>query len=131
MSFAEAVTIVLRHKYATFSGRARRCEYWWFYLAELLAIGVVWIVLGLIAYLTEGSEAVGGIAGLAILVIYLALLVPSTAVLVRRLHDTGRTGWWFWISLLPFGVLVLLVFLVLDSEPGSNRYGPNPKRRGW
>ena len=58
----------------------------------------------------------------------LAVLIPSIAVTVRRLHDTGRTGWWILISLIPFiGGLVLLIFMVLDSQQGTNRYGPNAK----
>jgi uncharacterized membrane protein YhaH (DUF805 family) len=58
----------------------------------------------------------------------LAVLIPSLAVTVRRLHDTGRTGWWILIGLIPvIGGIVLLIFMVLDSEPGANQYGPNPK----
>jgi uncharacterized membrane protein YhaH (DUF805 family) len=58
----------------------------------------------------------------------LAVLIPSIAVTVRRLHDTGRTGWWILINLIPFlGTIILLIFMVLDSQPGTNRYGPNPK----
>ncbi len=61
-------------------------------------------------------------------VYYLAVFLPSLAVAVRRLHDTGRSGWWFLIILVPFvGWIVLLVFMVLDSQPGSNEYGENPK----
>ena len=58
----------------------------------------------------------------------LAVLIPSIAVTVRRLHDTGRTGWWILIGLIPvIGGIVLLIFMLLDSEPGENQYGPNPK----
>src|ERR687885_610071 len=62
----------------------------------------------------------------------LAVLIPSIAVTVRRLHDTGRTGWWILIGLIPFiGGIILLIFMVLDSEPGTNQYGPNPKAEGY
>ena len=63
-----------------------------------------------------------------LLVIYVfAVFIPGIAVYVRRLHDTGRSGWWFLIILVPFGVFVLLVFLVEDSQADENKYGPNPK----
>lgn len=59
---------------------------------------------------------------------FLAIIVPSLALQVRRLHDTGRSGWWFFITFVPFfGPLILFVFHVLDSEPGTNKWGPNPK----
>ncbi len=66
---------------------------------------------------------------LALLGIYsLATLIPSLAVGIRRLHDTGKSGWWIFISLIPFvGPIILLIFLVKDSDPGTNLYGPNPK----
>ena len=56
-----------------------------------------------------------------------ATTIPSLSGLIRRLHDTGRSGWWFWIGLIPFGAVVLLVFTLQDSQPGDNPYGPNPK----
>ncbi|ELR64794.1 Hypothetical protein C942_01882 [Photobacterium marinum] len=69
----------------------------------------------------EGAGAIGAVYSLIV-------LVPAIAVGVRRLHDTGRTGWWMLIGLIPLiGFLVLLYFFVLDSNPGSNEYGPNPK----
>lgn len=104
-------------KYAVFSGRARRAEYWYFILFNM----IISIVLGII----DGVIGSGGILG----GIYpLAVLIPSIAVSVRRLHDTNHSGWWLLISLLPFiGAIILLVFLVRDSQPGQNQYGPNPK----
>jgi uncharacterized membrane protein YhaH (DUF805 family) len=106
-------------KYATFSGRARRTEYWMFTLIST----VIAIVLGVID--TQLAKYGFGVLG----PIYsLAVLIPGLAVAVRRLHDTGRSGWWVLIVLVPIvGAIVLLVFLVGDSEPGMNRYGPNPK----
>ena len=113
---------VLKNKYATFSGRARRKEYWMFLLINL----VVSVALALIDSLI-GSVSESGM-GLLSSVYSIGVLIPSLALSVRRLHDTGRTGWWVLISIIPvIGAVVLLVFMLLDSEPGSNRYGANPK----
>jgi uncharacterized membrane protein YhaH (DUF805 family) len=111
---------VIKNKYATFSGRARRKEYWMFFLINIL----VAIALAII-------EAILGLPGILGGIYALALLIPGIAVTVRRLHDTGRTGWWILIGLVPvIGFIVLLVFMVLDSQPGDNAYGPNPKAAG-
>lgn len=102
-------------KYAVFSGRARRKEYWMFALFNIIAS----FILGM----------VDGVLGTAILgIIYsLAVLIPSIAVAVRRLHDTDRSGWWLLIGFIPLiGWIVLLVFTLLDSKE-DNRFGPNPK----
>lgn len=118
MGLQEAVRSVLT-KYADFSGRARRSEYWYW----VLALAIAWVV-GLIL-----SAAVEEIIFLVLLA-YLAVLVPSLAVSVRRLHDTGRSGWWLLLNVVPFGGLVVLIFSCLDSQPGDNQYGPNPKGVG-
>ena len=114
-------------KYAVFNGRARRMEYWMFILFNI----IITVVLALIDYLTgtfSPRVGVGLLGGLYAL----AVLIPSLAVTVRRLHDTGRTGWWILIGLIPvIGGIVLLIFMVLDSEPGANQYGPNPKAGGY
>ena len=104
-------------KYAVFNGRARRKEYWMFFLFNLIILLVIGFVEGLF-----GSPGIIG-------VLYsLAILIPGIAVSVRRLHDTGRSGWWLLIGFIPLlGVIVLLVFMVLDSKPGENQYGANPK----
>ena len=115
MSFSDAVTTCLR-KYATFSGRARRSEFWWFTLANVIAA----IVASLLDQIL-GTTLISPLLSLG-------LLLPSLAVSVRRLHDTGRTGWWCFIALVPLvGAVVLLVFDCLDSTPGDNQYGPSPK----
>lgn len=104
-------------KYAEFNGRARRKEYWMFILFNTIIL----IVLGVI-------EALIGSPGVLGMLYSLAVLIPSIAVGVRRLHDTDRTGWWWFIFLIPLiGALVLFVFMVLDSTPGQNQYGANPK----
>ncbi|RTE86535.1 MULTISPECIES: DUF805 domain-containing protein [Gammaproteobacteria] len=110
-------------KYAVFSGRARRKEYWFFYLFNVIAS----IVLMLVDRMTGTYNPEMGFGTLG--VIYgLAVLIPAIAVAVRRLHDTSRSGWWLLIALIPFiGAIVLIIFFVSDSTPGENQYGPNPK----
>jgi uncharacterized membrane protein YhaH (DUF805 family) len=110
-------------KYAVFSGRSRRMEYWYFVLFNILVSIVLGAIDGLLG--TRGSYAG---AGLLSGIYGLAVLIPSLAVTVRRLHDTDRTGWWILIALVPLiGVIVLLVFAALEGTPGDNQYGPNPK----
>ena len=113
----------LKNKYATFKGRARRKEYWYFVLFYALAIVALAIVDGVVGTFSE-EIGIGLFSG----VFVLATFVPTLAVTVRRLHDTDRSGWWVLLDLVPFvGALVLFVFTVLDSQPGANRFGPNPK----
>ena len=110
-------------QYAVFSGRARRKEYWFFVLFNIIAS----VVLAMIDRMTGTFSADAGV-GLLSGIYALAVLIPSIAVSVRRLHDTGRTGWWLLIALVPvIGAIVLLIFMVLDSQPGTNQYGPSPK----
>jgi len=110
-------------KYAVFTGRAQRAEFWYFVLFNLLisvALALVDVAIG-----TYSEEA--GV-GLLYGVYALAVLLPGIAVAVRRLHDTGRSGWWYLIGLIPLiGAIVLIVFWVQDSQPGENQHGPNPK----
>lgn len=114
---------VLKNKYAQFTGRARRLEYWYFALFNVIASIVLAVLDGLFGTFNTATGA-GLLSGLYAL----AVLVPSLAVAVRRLHDTDRTGWWLLIALVPvIGVIVLLVFMLIDSQPGANQYGPNPK----
>ena len=112
-------------KYATFAGRARRKEYWMFALVNF----VICVALAIAGMAMLGKSQNSALILDAVLGIYLLLiLLPSLAVTVRRLHDTGRSGWWFWIQLVPFvGPIVLFVFTVLDGTPGTNAYGPSPK----
>lgn len=106
-------------KYVTFSGRASRAEYWTFTLVNYVAL----MALGVPAVTTDNNILLN-VATL----IGLAMLLPSIAVTVRRLHDTGRKGWWVLISLIPYvGAIVMLVFTLFDGQPGNNKYGPNPK----
>ena len=110
-------------KYAVFSGRARRKEYWFFSLFLAITYVLLMIVDGITGTLDPMSD-LGLFSGIYVL----GSILPSIAVSVRRLHDTDRSGWWFLISLIPLiGGIVLLVFLCLDSSPGQNRFGANPK----
>lgn len=113
-------------KYAVFGGRAQRAEYWFFFLFNIIISIVLTVLDGMLG--TMNAEAgLGLLSGLYTL----AVLIPGIAVTIRRLHDTGRSGWWILIAFVPFiGALVLLVFMILDSQPGSNEYGPNPKGVG-
>lgn len=107
--------------YVGFEGRARRKEYWMFALFNL----IISIVLGIIDGLMASSPESLGVLGL---LYSLAVLLPSLAVSVRRLHDIGRSGWWLLIVLVPLiGAIVLLVFAVTEGTRGSNRFGPDPK----
>jgi uncharacterized membrane protein YhaH (DUF805 family) len=109
-------------KYAVFAGRSRRKEYWMFQLFTSLIIAVLLVIDRL-----TGMKREVGLGLLSSLYVF-AVLIPSLAVLVRRLHDTERSGWWVFIGLIPLvGPIILLIFTVQDSQPGENRFGPNPK----
>ncbi len=126
-------------KYAQFHGRARRKEYWWFTIINAIVMGILATFSGMGAAYVGMAEALangempvipmGSGVGMWVLVIYdLAVLLPMLAVAVRRLHDTSRTGWWLFINLVPvIGGIWFFVLTLLDSVPGENRFGPNPK----
>jgi uncharacterized membrane protein YhaH (DUF805 family) len=114
-------------KYAEFNGRARRKEYWMFTLFNIV-IAVVAEAITLLLFTSTKSSMFGLVIGGALCFYFLAAFVPSLAVGVRRLHDIGMSGWLLLIALVPgIGGLVLLVLFLLDSNPGPNLYGPNPK----
>jgi uncharacterized membrane protein YhaH (DUF805 family) len=118
MSFGDAVRSVLT-QYVGFSGRARRSEYWYFFLFNVLVSSAIRLVASLLN---------APLLSLLGVLVALAFLLPGLAVSVRRLHDTGRSGWWLLIGLIPLaGAIVLLVFFCTDSEPGPNRFGPPVK----
>lgn len=114
--------------YANFSGRARRREYWMFQLANLPFV-LVWSWFEVKMAEQEGVADLPTVLMLAFLALYsLVHIIPSLAVFVRRLHDTGHSGWWIFLSLVPLlGPVILFLWQVRDSEPGENRWGPNPK----
>jgi len=110
-------------KYSDFEGRARRREYWFFVLFNTL-IQIAAVVLDGIAGTFRVELGVGLLSG----IYSLAVLVPSFAVLARRLHDTDRSGWWILIGIVPLlGALVLMIFALFEGDPGENRFGPSPK----
>jgi uncharacterized membrane protein YhaH (DUF805 family) len=112
-------------KYATFSGRACRSEYWYFFLFYLLISVVLTLMDGILG--ADTHQGGGLLSGL----FALGTLLPAIGVGVRRLHDIGRSGWWLLIGLVPLlGGLVLLWFAVKDSDPGDNAYGTHPKPAG-
>lgn len=105
-------------KYVVWQGRATRSEYWFFVLFVYLCVLVPAVLLGVF----KASESV---SVTVLLIIYAPLFLPTLSVLIRRLHDTGRNGAWYWISLVPYvGGIILLVFMCLRSDPGPNAYGP-------
>ena len=114
--FTKWFLICVRHKYADFSGRARRKEYWMFAL--------VYFILALICAFIDET------LGISILstVFVLALIVPSIAVGVRRLHDVGKSGWWLLGGLIPIiGTIYILYLMIKDGQPEANQWGTNPK----
>lgn len=113
MSFKESIQVCIA-KMLTFEGRARRSEYWYF----VLFVAIVSAAMNLLLGQNNGIRSV----------ISIALSLATISVGVRRLHDIGKSGWWYLLYLVPVvGWIVLLVWDVRDSQPGDNQYGPNPK----
>lgn len=125
LSFGEAVKTCYS-KYATFSGRARRSEYWWFCLFSFI-VGLAAIIIDMMIGTYSKEFGLGILSGL----FCLANFLPGLSLAVRRLHDINRSGWWYLICFIPFvGSIVMLVFFCLDSTPGVNRFGASPKYSG-
>ncbi len=122
---------VVKDNYANFTGRARRKEYWMFVLFNVIFAIVALIIdniIGTSFSIGEGAYAMHLPYGWIYLIYTLIVLIPSLAVLVRRLHDIGKSGWWFFIAFIPLiGAIWLLVLTVTDGNPGSNIYGLSPK----
>ena len=127
MSFGEALKSFWAN-YTNFKGRARRSEYWFVQLFLVIVnLAAAVIDFALMNGDVERFVANGG-GGIVGLILILATIIPAIAVLIRRLHDTGRSGWWALIGLIPLaGAIVLLVFTVEDSNPTENKYGTSPK----
>ena len=110
-------------KYAVFEGRAGRKEYWFFILFNIL----ISMALGYVDWLTGNINPETGL-GILSGIYALGVMIPGMAVSVRRLHDTGRSGWWLLITFVPvIGAIVFIYFMVLDSKPEINEYGASPK----
>lgn len=115
--FTKWFMICVMQKYADFNGRARRKEYWMFYLVYIIAVILLSVIDGLIL----SMPILTGIFSLG-------MIVPCLAAGVRRLHDVGKSGWFLLVSLVPIvGPIYLLYLFILEGTPGENRYGPNPK----
>lgn len=114
---------VIKKHYADFQGRASRSEYWYFTLFNILIGIAVSVVVGIL------GNIIGSAASLLSAVYSLGLLVPGVCLAIRRMHDTGKSGWWLLLGLVPIvGFIIVIVLLVMDSEADRNQYGPNPKR---
>jgi uncharacterized membrane protein YhaH (DUF805 family) len=119
MSFGDAISTCFS-QYVTFTGRARRSEYWYFFLFILL-VEVAAVVIGAVIHFSLLGTVVS-----------LAVLLPHLAVAVRRLHDTGRSGWWVLVGIIPLiGTVMLIVFFATDATPAGDKYGPAPKQLGY
>ncbi|GHE61162.1 membrane protein [Camelimonas fluminis] len=140
MGFGDAIRTVLKEKYATFSGRASRSEYWWFQLFYWLAFTAVAIVFGGLGAVLSGGD--GNAASLYIAIgvpiglLALATVVPLIALQVRRFHDRNLSGWWY-LLLVVLGVIpylgivfsiAILVISILKGTDGPNKFGPDPLR---
>ena len=127
MGFMDALTTVFRNKYATFSGRASRSEYWWAYLGYFVIATVLQIfaLVGGIILIDAGELAL--LPSLIALVGIVALIIPTIAVSVRRMHDTGKSGWMLLILIIPcIGFILWIVWMVEDGQAHDNAYGPVP-----
>lgn len=114
---------VVFENYASFNGRARRSEYWYYTLANTI-LAILAMILDNVTGLTFGNIGYGPLYS----VIALGTIIPGLAVLVRRLHDVGKSGWFFFIILIPIiGSIWLLVLLCTEGESGTNQYGSDPK----
>lgn len=119
-------------RYAEFSGRSRRKEYWMFALFEIIVFSVVGLVAGMLFGFGDPSDPTAGMMGggmlIVLLLLGLAFLVPGVAVTVRRFHDQDKSGWFVLLGLIPYiGGLILLVFMCIEGTKGPNRFGPDPK----
>lgn len=135
MGFGQSITTCFT-KYLRFAGRAQRSEFWYwilFYVILEFVAGILDVVLGTNRAYSTG-QYIDGVAvtysvGYLQTIVLIILFLPTVSVAVRRLHDTGKSGWWWWLGVICcfIGSIVLFIFYLLDSEPGTNRYGPNPK----
>ena len=141
VGFGEAVKRAFSG-WSDYSSRATVAEYWWFVLFEMI-IAIPLYILFFIAIgssftattdengnanvTSNGLSGLGIVLLLVIFVVYLLFFIVGLALAVRRLHDTDKSGWWYFISFVPFGGLVLLIFFIMGGTPGPNRYGPMPQ----
>jgi len=133
----EWMTLPLK-RYADFSGRSRRLEYWMYTLFLVLVTFASIILAVSISVAVAGGNSKSATAPLLLVALigffflaYLAVLVPTLAVQVRRFHDQDLSGWFVLLGFIPYlGALIMLIFMCIDGTPGPNRFGPDPKGRG-
>jgi uncharacterized membrane protein YhaH (DUF805 family) len=110
---------VFKNHYADFQGRASRTEYWMFTLFHFIAVFSLFIL-----FVISESRFIAGV----LMIYYLASIVPSVAITVRRLHDIGKSGWAYLFGFIPLvGSFILIIFACMKGQPNHNQYGPNPK----
>lgn len=139
MGFSEAVRTVVKQKYATFSGRASRSEFWWFQLFYWVVMLVVAFSAGVVSTLSNRQDGVPGlIIALAVVggLFAIAMFLPALSVQVRRFHDRNMSGWWLLLltvlNAIPYigfiSAMAMIVITVLRGEVGPNKFGPDPLR---
>ena len=126
IGFADAIRICVKEKYAHFEGRATRSEFWYFYLFTLI-ISIPYDMA--MIFRSFGLEVAAMISGGLYIIFCLALFLPQLGVTIRRLHDTGKSGWYWLIVLIPIaGIFIFIAQLIKPSSPEDNKYGPAPKQ---
>lgn len=122
MDIKEAAISFIK-RWSDFEGRSSRSEFWWAQLAYFIVYVAALVVFGIISAI---SDVLGYVAVAILFLALLASIVPSLAICVRRLHDTDKSGWWYLISFIPFGGIVLLVFFCTAGTKGTNKFGTDP-----
>lgn len=126
IGFADAIRICVKEKYAHFEGRATRSEFWYFYLFTLIISVPYYMAM---IFRSFGLEDAAMISGGLYIIFCLALFLPQLGVTIRRLHDTGKSGWYWLIVLIPIaGIFIFIAQLIKPSSPEDNKYGPAPKQ---
>lgn len=133
MTFGQSIKTCFS-KYVTFSGRAQRSEFWWWVLFVFVTnIVLSWIDIALFGTTEVGPGSIAGETDISVFsgLFSLATFLPSISVAVRRLHDRDKSGWWYWLVLIPFiGWIILIVWYAIEGTRGPNRYGEDPLEPG-
>ncbi|MEM7742511.1 MAG: DUF805 domain-containing protein [Pseudomonadota bacterium] len=124
MGFAEAVKTAIFKRYADFQGRSRRSEFWFFFLFNVILSFGGQLIVGLFA---AAVPLIGAILAILLMIISLGLIIPGIALLIRRLHDLDKSGWWILIFLIPLvNLIMMLIWFTQKGTEGDNRFGPDP-----
>ncbi len=131
MTFLESIKTCLTKKYGSITGRASRSEYWWFVLFYTIGTLILGYFAGFASIITSayGYEDViflSGPGGILFIIFVLAMIIPCITVSIRRLHDLDRSGWWFLVSLIPLGSLLLSIYFLFKGTDGANSFGEDP-----